>query len=421
MSNPEDTLVLLLAGGVGSRLNVLVKTRAKPSVPFAGLYRIIDFSLSNVMNSGMKKIGVLTQYKPLSLMRHLATGEAWDFTGRSRGVKILPPSTGFRDSDWYKGTADAIRQNLSFIKANPSKEILILSGDHIYQMDLFAMVEFHRQKNADITVGMMIVPESQIHQFGAGITNDEGRIIEWEEKPKVSRTNLASMGIYVFNTEYILNLLTEDKEMVDFGINLIPKAIAKDNVFAYPFEGYWRDVGTIQAYWEANMDLLKDDSEITPETWGIRPNPESEQLFADRIPARFAAGSKVNGSMISAGCVIEGEVINSVLSPGVKVGPGCRITDSIIMHDCVIEEGAAVDLAIMDKRVKVGKGAVVGTGVNKGVPNSKYPDHLYTGISLVGKEAEIPPETIIGRNCIINPWSKQEDFSTKVLHDGETI
>ena len=421
MSNPEDTLVLLLAGGVGSRLNVLVKTRAKPSVPFAGLYRIIDFSLSNVMNSGMKKIGVLTQYKPLSLMRHIATGEAWDFTGRSRGVKILPPSTGFRDSDWYKGTADAIRQNLSFIKANPSEEILILSGDHIYQMDLFAMVEFHRQKNADITVGMMIVPESQIHQFGAGITNDEGRIIEWEEKPKVSRTNLASMGIYVFNTEYILNLLTEDKEMVDFGINLIPKAIAKDNVFAYPFEGYWRDVGTIQAYWEANMDLLKDDSEITPETWGIRPNPESEQLFADRIPARFAAGSKVNGSMISAGCVIEGEVINSVLSPGVKVGTGCRITDSIIMHDCVIEEGAAVDLAIMDKRVKVGKGAVVGTGVNKGVPNSKYPDHLYTGISLVGKEAEIPPETIIGRNCIINPWSKQEDFSTKVLHDGETI
>ena len=421
MSNPEDTLVLLLAGGVGSRLNVLVKTRAKPSVPFAGLYRIIDFSLSNVMNSGMKKIGVLTQYKPLSLMRHLATGEAWDFTGRSRGVKILPPSTGFRDSDWYKGTADAIRQNLSFIKANPSKEILILSGDHIYQMDLYAMVEFHRQKNADITVGMMIVPESQIHQFGAGITNDEGRVIEWEEKPKVARTNLASMGIYVFNTEYILNLLTEDKEMVDFGINLIPKAIAKDNVFAYPFEGYWRDVGTIQAYWEANMDLLKDDSEITPETWGIRPNPESEQLFADRIPARFAAGSKVSRSMISAGCVIEGEVVNSVLSPGVKVGPGCRITDSIIMHDCVIEEGAAVDLAIMDKRVKVGKGAVVGTGVNKGVPNSKYPDHLYTGISLVGKEAEIPPETIIGRNCIINPWSKQEDFSTKVLHDGETI
>ena len=421
MSSPEDTLVLLLAGGVGSRLNVLVKTRAKPSVPFAGLYRIIDFSLSNVMNSGMKKVGVLTQYKPLSLMRHLATGEPWDFTGRSRGVKILPPSTGFMDSDWYKGTADAIRQNLSFIKANPSEEILVLSGDHIYQMDLYAMIEFHRQKNADITVGMMIVPESLIHQFGTGITNDEGRIIEWEEKPRVPRTNLASMGIYVFNTKYLLKLLAEDKEMVDFGIHLIPEAIARDNVFAYPFDGYWRDVGTIQAYWEANMDLLKDDSEISPETWGIRPNPESEQLFADRIPARFAAGSKVSRSMVSAGCVIEGEVVNSVLSPGVKVGPGCRVTDSIILHDCVIEEGATVDLTVMDKRVMVGKGSVIGTGDNKDVPNSKYPGHLYTGISLVGKEAEIPPGTTIGRNCIISPWSKQKDFSAKVLRDGETI
>ncbi len=421
MSSSEDTLVLLLAGGVGSRLNVLVKTRAKPAVPFAGLYRIIDFSLSNVMNSGMKQVGVLTQYKPLSLMRHLATGDAWDFTGRSRGVKILPPSTGFMDSDWYKGTADAIRQNLSFIKAHPSKEILVLSGDHIYQMDLDAMIEFHRQKNADITVGMMIVPESQIHQFGAGITNDEGRIVEWEEKPKVPRTNLASMGIYVFKTDYLLNLLAEDRDMVDFGIHLIPKAITRDNVFAYPFEGYWRDVGTIQAYWEANMDLLKDDPEITPETWGIRPNPVSEQLVADRIPARFTAGSKVRHSMISAGCLIEGEVVNSVLSPGVKVGPGCRVTDSIILHDCVLEEGATVDLAIMDKRVKVGKGAVIGTGDNKNIANSKYPDHLYTGISLVGKDADIPPGMIVGRNCIINPWCKQEDFTAHVLRDGETI
>jgi glucose-1-phosphate adenylyltransferase len=421
MSNPEDTLVLLLAGGVGSRLNVLVQTRAKPAVPFAGLYRIIDFSLSNVMNSGMKHVGVLTQYKPLSLMRHLATGDAWDFTGRSRGVKILPPSTGFRDSDWYKGTADAIRHNLNFIRAHPSKEILILSGDHIYQMDLYAMIEFHRRKNADITVGMMVVPESQIHQFGAGITNDEGRIVEWEEKPKVPRTNLASMGIYVFETEYLLNLLAADREMVDFGIHLIPKAIARDNVFAYPFEGYWRDVGTIQAYWEANMDLLKRDPEITPEAWGIRPNLESEQLLADRIPARFAAGSRVSRSMISAGCVIEGEVVNSVLSPGVKVGPGCRIRDSIILHDCIIEAGATIDLAIMDKRVKIGKGAVVGKGDNRNTPNSKYPDHLYTGISLIGKEADIPPGTIIGRNCIINPWCRQNCFKDKVIQDGATI
>ena len=421
MSSIEDTLVLLLAGGVGRRLNILVKSRAKPAVPFAGLYRIIDFSLSNVMNSGMKHVGVLTQYKPLSLMRHLATGAPWDFTGRSRGVKILPPSTGFSDSDWYKGTADAIRQNSNFVRAHPSREILILSGDHIYQMDLYAMIDFHRQKKADITIGMMVVPESQIHQFGAGITNNEGRIVEWEEKPKVPRTNLASMGIYVFNYEYLMKLLAEDREIVDFGIHLVPRAIVKDNVFAYPFEGYWRDVGTIQAYWEANMDLLEDDPEISPEAWGIRPNLESEQLLSDRIPARFAAGSRVKRSMISAGCVIEGEVVNSVLSPGVRVGPGCRIRDSIILHDCVIEEGATVDLAIMDKLVKIGKGAVVGKGDNKKIPNSKYPDHLYTGISLVGKESDIPPGTFIGRNCIISPWCQQKDFKNKVLEDGATI
>ncbi|KPK33528.1 MAG: transferase [Nitrospira bacterium SG8_35_1] len=421
MNNQEDTLVLLLAGGVGSRLNILVQTRAKPAVPFAGLYRIIDFSLSNVMNSGMRHVGVLTQYKPLSLMRHLGTGEPWDFTGRSRGIKILPPSTGFRDSDWYKGTADAIRQNLNFVRAHPSKEILILSGDHIYEMDLYALVEFHRSKKADITIGMMIVPQSQIHQFGTGITNDEGRIVEWEEKPKVPRTNLASMGIYVFNYDYLLKLLAEDKAMVDFGMHLIPRAITRDNVFAYPFEGYWRDVGTIQAYWEANMDLLKDDPEISPENWGIRPNLESEQLLADRIPARFTSGSRVNRSMISAGCVIEGEVVNSVLSPGVKVGPGSIIRDSIIMHDCSIEEGAKIDLAIMDKRVKIGKGSVIGKGEKKDIPNSKYPDHLYTGITLIGKEAEIPPGTVIGRNCIINPWCKQNCFTDNVIQDGATI
>ena len=421
MSNIEDTLVLLLAGGVGSRLNILVTPRAKPAVPFAGLYRIIDFSLSNVMNSGMKQVGVLTQYKPLSLMRHLATGDAWDLTGRTRGIKILPPSTGFRDSDWYKGTADAIRQNLNFIRSHPSKEILILSGDHIYQMDLYAMVEFHREKKADITIGMMIVPESQIHQFGTGITNDDGRIVEWEEKPKNPRTNLASMGIYVFETEYLLNLLAEDKELVDFGMHLIPKAVSRDNVFAYPFDGYWRDVGTIQAYWEANMDVLKDDPEISPEAWGIRPNLESEQILADRIPTRVAAGSRVCCSMISAGCVIEGEVVNSVLSPGVKVGKGCRVSDSIILHDSVIEEGATVDLAVLDKRVRVGKGAVVGKGDRKNIPNRKYPDHLYTGITLIGKEAVIPPDTVIGRNCIIKPWCKQHCFRENVLPDGETV
>jgi len=421
MIQGDNTLVLLLAGGVGSRLNVLVQTRAKPAVPFAGVYRIIDFSLSNVMNSGLSQVGVLTQYKPLSLMRHLGTGEAWDFTGRTRGIKILPPHTGFKDSDWYKGTADAVRQNIDFIREHPAKETVILSGDHIYRMDLDDMLRFHRRKQAQVTIAMMVVPLSEIHQFGAGITNAEGRIVEWEEKPRVPRTDLASMGIYVFDTEYLLRLLEEDREEVDFGMHLIPKAIERDNVFAYPFHGYWRDVGTVQAYWQANMDLLKVDSEISPQAWGIRPNPYADRLLVDRCPARFVSGCVVEGSMISAGCVIEGEVINSVLSPGVRVGKNVRVRDSIILHDCVLEEGAVVDLAILDKRVRVGQGAVVGQGEDKSTPNKVSPKHLYTGIAMIGKEAEVPAQAVIGRNCVVTPSRKAGDFLSLAIATGETI
>ncbi|RJX34258.1 MAG: glucose-1-phosphate adenylyltransferase [Desulfurivibrio sp.] len=418
----ENTLVLILAGGVGSRLNNLVQTRAKPAVPFGGIYRIIDFSLSNVMNSGLTQVGVLTQYKPLSLMKHIGTGEAWDFTGRSRGVKILPPRTGAKDSDWYKGTADAVRQNMDFIKAHPSKEILLLSGDHIYRMDFDDMIGFHRRKQADVTIGMMVVPESEIHQFGAGITNEEGRIVDWEEKPKVARTNLASMGIYVFDTEYLLHMLTENRDEIDFGMHLIPRAIEQDNVFAYPFHGYWRDVGTVQAYWESNMDIIREDSGISPEDWGIRPNVEAGVAdIADRPPARFAAGSSVKNSMIAAGCIIEGEVINSLLSPGVRVKAGASVRDSILFHDCQVDKGALLDLAILDKGVRVGAGAIIGHGDDKSTPNRNHAKHLYTGITLVGKEAEVPAGAVIGRNCIVAPLARAEDYPALEVKTGESV
>ncbi|MEW6521067.1 MAG: sugar phosphate nucleotidyltransferase [Thermodesulfobacteriota bacterium] len=418
----ENTLVLILAGGVGSRLNNLVQTRAKPAVPFGGIYRIIDFSLSNVMNSGLTQVGVLTQYKPLSLMKHIGTGEAWDFTGRSREVKILPPRTGAKDSDWYKGTADAVRQNMDFIKAHPSREILLLSGDHIYRMDFDDMIGFHRRKQADVTIGMMVVPESEIHQFGAGITNEEGRIVDWEEKPKVARTNLASMGIYVFDTEYLLRMLTENRDEIDFGMHLIPRAIEQDNVFAYPFHGYWRDVGTVQAYWESNMDIIREDSGISPEDWGIRPNVEAGVAdIADRPPARFAAGSSVKNSMIAAGCIIEGEVINSVLSPGVRVKAGASVRDSILFHDCLVDKGAMLDLAILDKGVRVGAGAIIGRGDDKSTPNRNYAKHLYTGITLVGKEAEVPAGAVIGRNCIVAPLTRADEYPGLQLQTGESV
>jgi glucose-1-phosphate adenylyltransferase len=422
MREAKDALVLLLAGGIGSRLNILVGHRAKPAVPFGGLYRIIDFSLSNVMNSGLTRVGVLTQYKPLSLMRHIGTGEAWDFTGRTRGIKILPPRTGEQDSDWYKGTADAIRQNIDFIKANPSEQVVILSGDHIYQMDFDAMIAYHCHKKADITIGMMVVPKSEIHQFGAGIVDDHNMIIDWEEKPKEPKTNLASMGIYVFDTNYLLDTLSRDRAEIDFGMHIIPRAIEEDRVFAYPFYGYWRDVGTVQSYWETNMDIIRPDSEISPEEWGIRPNTEADGRPMDRAPGRFLSGCSVRSSMISAGCVIEGTVENSVLSPGVVVEKGAVVRDSVIFEDSIIESGAVVDLAICDKRVRIGSNAVVGHGDNKDVPNRDFPSHLYTGITLVGKGAVLPPNITVGRNCIIHPdYRPDAENPPQTLADGEIL
>ncbi len=418
----KDVLVLLLAGGVGSRLNNLVGHRAKPAVPFGGIYRIIDFSLSNVMNSGLTRVGVLTQYKPLSLMRHVGGGEAWDFTGRTRGVKILPPRTGEKESDWYKGTADAIRQNMDFLEANPSEEILILSGDHIYHMDFDAMIAYHRYKKADVTVGMMVVPKSQIHQFGAGIVDDDNRVIDWEEKPEVPRTNLASMGIYVFRTKYLLDALARDRKEIDFGMHILPRAIKQNQVFAYPFYGYWRDVGTIQAYWEANMDVIREGSGISPQEWGIRPNISADGRLMDRAPTRFLTGSSVQSSMISAGCIIEGTVINSVLSPGVHVKKGAVVRDSVIFEDSIIEEGAVVDLAICDKRIHVGEKALVGHGDNKDVVNRAFPQHLFTGITLIGKQAKIPSMMQIGRSCIVAPGRTANDFSGyRALLDGDSL
>ena len=421
MRRPEDALVLLLAGGVGSRLNLLDETRAKPAVTFGGIYRIIDFSLSNVMNSGLTKVGVLTQYKPLSLMNHIGTGEPWDFTGRRRGVKILPPRTGSKDSDWYQGTADAVRRNIDFIEGYEADEVVILSGDHIYHMDFDAMLAHHRSKKADVTVGMMVVPKEQIHQFGAGITNDYGRIVDWEEKPEVPKTNLASMGIYVFDRKYLLATLARNRNEIDFGMHILPWAIENDDVFAYPFYGYWRDVGTIQAYWQANMDLLSHNDLISPEKWQIRTNVEAESRRSDRPAARYFGSARVQNSLISAGCIIKGTVLNSVLSPGVIVEEGAVVKDSIIFRDCLIDKNASLDLVISDKLTRIGENAAIGVGEHHDIASRLYPKHLYTGITLIGEYAQIPPDTRIGRNCIVRCKAGEESFSSRILQDGESL
>ena len=395
-----NATVLLLAGGVGSRLNILVESRAKPAVPFGGLYRIIDFTLSNVMNSGLSQVGVLTQYKPLSLMAHLGNGAAWDMAGRSRGIKILPPRTGFSDSDWYRGTADAVRQNLDFLKNHAAPETLVLSGDHIYCMDYAALIDFHRENAATITIATMVVEGEEIRQYGTAITDGEGRIVDWEEKPAQPRSNLASMGVYVFSTEYLIDFLETNKKALDFGHDLIPGAIVAERVMAYPFSGYWRDVGTVASYWQANMEILGSGL-ISPEAWGVRSNPEADGHVADRPPACFSISSRVENSLISAGCRISGTVIDSVLSPGVVVEEGAVVRDSIIFADSVIGPKAVCDLVILDKEVVVGDGAVVGCGPRKAAANVKNPDHLAGGISLVGKQTLIGSGARLGRNCVV--------------------
>lgn len=420
----RDSLAMILAGGVGSRLNILVSHRAKPAVPFGGIYRIIDFALSNCMHSGIDHAAVLTQYKPLSLMRHIGTGAAWDFIGRTREVKILPPRTGDQASDWYKGTADAIRQNMDFIEAHFSKEVLILSGDHIYQMDYRDMVRHHREAGAKVTVAMMSVPWELTSQFGIGIVDAAGRIVEWEEKPKKAKSNLASMGIYVFDTEYLLRSLRATSEE-DFGHHIIPKALRDGELFSYHFNGYWRDVGTVQAFWEANMDILDPSSGLDLSNWGVCTNMDEEGLVYDRPPMNIAESANVINSVISAGCVVKGRVVNSILSPGVVVEAGAEVISSVLMHDTFVGQGARVQHVISDKNVRFAEGCRVGVSQlhDRSCPaNSLYEKHLKSGLTLIGKNAEVPGGARVGGNCIVLPNVRESDWpSSKLLEHGETL
>ena len=415
----NDVLAVLLAGGVGSRLNILVRKRAKPAVPFGGIYRIIDFTLSNAANSDLSCVAVLTQYKPLSLMDHIGDGSAWDLAGRTREVHILPPKTGEKDWDWYRGTADAVRQNLDFITQRPSKEVLILSGDHVYYMDYRKLVAYHREKKAHLTVAMMYVPWEQTHHFGIGITDEEGRIIDWEEKPAKARSNLASMGVYVFDTSYLIEVLQKVKEE-DFGMHVLPYSLEHARVYAYPFQGYWRDVGTLEAYFQANMDLLRPDSGLVPEEWGIMTNVLTRGM-ADRPPTQILCTGKVENSVVSPGCTIAGEVRNSVLSPGVRLEEDAVVEDSIIMHDTVIAKGAHLKRVIVDKNVYVGEGARVGFG-DPQVVNRHFPKHLFSGLTVIGKAANIPGGAQVGTNCAIYPEVGPDHFpEDKTIPDGEIL
>ena len=405
----NKTLVMILAGGVGKRLSILSQLRAKPAVPFAGIYRIIDFTLSNVMNSGLSHVTVLPQYKPLSLIEHIGVGTAWDFNGRTRNINILPPSTGRKDSDWYRGTADAIRQNLNYIENFDAGYLLILSGDHIYKMDYAAMIQFHREHGADLTIGMIQVPLRNAHHFGIATLSRNNRITAWQEKPEQPQSNLASMGIYVFSTKFLigqLHKLAGD----DFGHDLIPIFIQEHRAFGYPFNGYWRDVGTVQAYWESNMEIFSADSPIDLKNWNLATNFEEEGRIGDRGPTYLSSGASVGNSFIAHGCVIEGSVEHSVLSPGVTVAPGAAVYNSIILHDTRIGPSAHLDYCIVDKDVRIGSGCRLGK-----------PDADSANLCLIGKRSVVPDGMRIGKFCKIFPLTDLYSYPKMEITDFQEV
>ena len=361
-----ECLAMILAGGQGSRLGALTKNIAKPAVPFGGKYRIIDFPLSNCANSGIDKVGVLTQYRPLELHNYLASGSSWDLDTKDGGIFILPPYARDKGADWYRGTADAIYQNLNFIDLVDPEYVLILSGDHIYTMDYSWMLEAHKKNKAEATIGVIEVPWEEAPRFGIMNTDEEGRIEEFEEKPAKPKSNLASMGIYIFNKEFLEKYLIEDAKdetsSHDFGKNIIPKMLAdKARLYSYAFEGYWKDVGTIESLWQANMDLLQDEPpfELNGE-WKIYSSN------ASMPPHYVGPDAKIKNSMVSEGSMVLGEVENSVIFPGVRIGKGAKVKNSVIMPDTTVGENAVVDYAIVaqnceiaaEARVEGAKGAI---------------------------------------------------------------
>jgi len=410
-------MAVILAGGEGERLSILSQERAKPAVPFGGKYRIIDFTLSNCVNSGINDVVVLTQYNPRSLNDHIGLGRPWDLDRNNGGVKLLQPYIARgRLAEWYRGTADAVLRNLNVVEHASGDTVLVLAGDHIYKMDYQPFVAAHRRHRADVTIAVRRVPLAEASRMGILALDDHDRVIDWQEKPKQPKSDLASMGVYVFSKKTLRRWLSEDR--VDFGAHVIPAMLeAGARVYGYRYNGYWQDVGTIQSFWETNMALLEDDPELdlSDKEWVIHTRSE------ERAPARVGPTAQVHRSLISHGCVIAGTVVNSVLSPGVRVDVGAVVRDSIVMFDSVIRSGAVVDRAILDKEVVVGPGAIVGDGPHDDRPNKQEPGRLNTGITVVGKHAIIPRGVRIGRNVKVAADVRASDFAGRVVRSGESV
>jgi glucose-1-phosphate adenylyltransferase len=402
------TRAVILAGGEGQRLGVLTDKRAKPAVPFAGKYRIIDFTLSNCVNSGVFDIMLLTQYRPHSLIEHIGAGRPWDLDrGFTGGVQVYQPYRGRLANDWYKGTADAIAQNLSFVERGAPDLALVLAGDHIYKMNYSALIEYHVSKGADVTIATLNVSREEATRMGILATDVENRVTEFVEKPKEPPGTLASMGIYVFPLAVLAQMLTEDSKRRDsshdFGKDVIPRMVAEEmKVYAYPFEGYWVDVGTIEAYWRTQMELLTDPPplDLNDRSWIIHTQSE------ERPPVSIREGAEVRDSMITDGCVIGpgARIERSVLSAGVSVGARAVVRESVVLTDSTIEAGARIERSVIDKSVRVGKGARVGQMGRA----SEGPS-----ITTVGKNARIPERMTVPRGAVVDSDSTPEFFTAE--------
>lgn len=414
----KEMIAMLLAGGQGSRLGVLTSNVAKPAVAFGGKYRIIDFPLSNCINSGVDTVGVLTQYQPLRLNTHIGIGIPWDLDRNIGGVSILPPHEKTNSSEWYTGTANAIYQNLEFMEYYNPEYVLILGGDHIYKMDYEAMLDFHKQRGSDITLATIPVPMEEASRFGVVITDDEKRITEFEEKPPKPRSNLASMGIYIFTWDILREALItlSEQKGCDFGKHIIPYCHNRgDRVFAYEYNGYWKDVGTLGSYWESNMELIDliPVFNLYEEFWKIYTKSDTI------LPQYIADTAVINKAIIGEGAEIYGEVHNSVIGSGAVIEHGAVVRDSIIMKDAVIGEGTAVYKSIIAEGVKVGADAELGIGEE--VPNKKEPNIYSFGLVTVAEKSSIPPGVKIGKNTAISGITTLEDYPDGLLSGGETL
>ena len=414
----KEMIAMLLAGGQGSRLGVLTEKVAKPAVAFGGKYRIIDFPLSNCINSGIDTVGVLTQYQPLRLNTHIGIGIPWDLDRNEGGVTVLPPYEKSTNSEWYTGTANAIFQNLDYMEQYHPDYVLILSGDHIYKMDYEVMLDFHKANKADITIACMPVPIEEASRFGIMVTDGTGRITEFEEKPEKPSSNLASMGIYIFSWQVLKDALVALKSQMncDFGKHILPYCKERgQRLFAYEYNGYWKDVGTLGSYWEANMELIDivPEFNLYEEYWKIYT--KSEIL----PPQYIAPDGVIERSIIGEGAEIAGKVYNSVIGCGVVIGKDTVVRDSIIMNNTVIGSGCELDKAIVAENVAIGDNVKLGVGEE--AQNDTAP-HIYnSGLVTVGEKSVIPGGVCVGKNSVVFGITSAQDYPDGCLASGKTL